>query len=119
MKIIQQEGHIRIEAHSNKVNKKFLYELVDFVGQTIAGYPAQVPPILLVVTGPEVDVDPVEGMEVWKRAAEIGVQRTKIAYVISGRPVSPVARFIETYAINRGIQLRFFGRKADALKWLI
>ena len=119
MKVTEKTGYIRIDAHSTKVNKKFLNELVDFTGQVIAGYPANVPPILLVVKGPDVDLDPVEGMEVWKRAAEIGVQRTRIAYVISGRPFSPVARLIETYALNRGIQLRFFGKQTLALKWLL
>ncbi|MGE0558899.1 MAG: hypothetical protein AB7O69_11625 [Burkholderiales bacterium] len=119
MKTTQQAGYIRIDAHTLKVNKHFLNELVDFVGVTIAGYPEHVPPILLVVEGPQVDIDPIDSIEVWKRAAEKGAQRTKIAYVISGRPFTPVARFIEIYTMNRGIQMRFFDDTDEALQWLV
>ena len=118
MKTTLQAGYIRIDAHAHRVNKNFLNELVDFVGATIAGYPAHVPPILLVVEGPEVDIDPIDSIEIWKRAAQQGVQRTKIAYVISGLPFSPVAKFIEIYVLNRGMQLRFFDNPAEALQWL-
>ena len=119
MKVTQQGEHIRIDAYADTVNKQYLNELVDFVGQTIAGYPERVPPILLVVEGPKVDLDPIDSIEIWKRAAEKGAQRARIAYVISGRPFSPVARFIETYTQNRGIQMHFFDNQSEALKWLL
>lgn len=119
MKITQQADHIRIDAHVDTVNKNFLNDLVDFIGRTIAGYPAHVPPILLVVEGPAVNIDPIDSIEIWRRAAKKGVQRTKIAYVISGRPFTPVVKFIEIYVLNRGMQLRFFDNPFDALKWLV
>ena len=119
MKITVHDEYIRIDARADTVNKDFLNSLVDFVAQVIAGYPQQVPPLLLVVEGPKVELDPIDSLEVWKRAAEKGAQRARFAYVISGRPFSPVARFIETYTLNRGIQMRFFDNQRDALKWLL
>ncbi len=119
MKITTHDEYIRIDARADTVNKDFLNSLVDFVAQIIAGYPQQGPPILLVVEGPKLELDPIDSLEVWKRAAEKGVQRAKIAYVISGRPIEPVVQFIEVYVQNRGMQMRFFSNRSAALKWLL
>jgi len=119
MKITVHDEYIRIDARTDPVNKDFLKSLVDFVGQTIAGYPQQVPPMLLVIEGPKLELDPIDSIEIWKHAVEQGAHRAKIAYVIRGRPIEPVVQFIEMYVHNRGMQMRFFDNQGDALKWLL
>jgi hypothetical protein len=59
-----------------------------------------------------------ESYQVWQRAYQKGIGQAQIAYVIDGRPVNPLAKFVETIARNRHILLRFFEHRDAALEWL-
>ncbi len=111
-------GYVHVAAQTRVVNKRFLNDLIDTIEQALPGIPQGFFQILLEVTAPKVRIDLIEAFEVWKRASEKGIQRTQIAYVVKGRPISPIARVMETVAQNRGIQLRFFKERKAALEWL-
>lgn len=119
MKITKRSAYIRISAKIPKVTKAFLNKLVDRAEEAIADYQFTAPPILIVVTSPKIGFNIVEAIDVWRRAAKKGMQRTCVAYVVLGRPIEPVSKLIEMYASNRGIRLRFFDDKKIALEWLL
>jgi len=111
-------GYVHVTARARVVNKRFLNDVIDTIERVLPGIPNNFFQILLEVTAPKVNIDLIEGFEVWKRASEKGIQRTQIAYVVKGRAISPVARIMEMVAQNRGIQLRFFKDSKAALEWL-
>lgn len=116
--IRSREGYLDVVATAQAVRVELLHDLVDAIGNVIDVTPGKFVPILLEVIAPEPDLDLIEAMEVWGRAAQKGIQRTQIAYVVTGRSIGPLAKIMETVAINRGILLRFFEDRASALQWL-
>jgi len=116
--IRSREGYLDVVATARSVRVELLHDLVDAIGNAIDAAPGKFVPILLEVVAPESDLDLIEAMEVWGRAAHKGIQRTQIAYVVTGRSIGPLAKIIETVAINRGILLRFFEERAAACQWL-
>jgi len=74
--------------------------------------------ILVEVISPKLEMDILKSIAVFKRAVEFKLHRAHIAYVVTGRPLDHLATFVENYTSNRGMSLRFFSRKPDALDWL-
>jgi len=116
--IDSREGYLEVVVTTSSVHAALLHDLVDAIGSNIAATPGKFVPILLEVVAPGSDLDLIEAMEVWERASRKGIQRTQIAYVVTGRSIGPLAKIVETIAINRGILLRFFQDRRSALQWL-
>jgi len=113
-----REGYLDVAVTTSLVHAALLHDLVDAIGSAIAATPGKFVPILLEIVAPGSDLDLIEAMEVWGRASHKGIQRTQIAYVVTGRSIGPLAKIMETIAINRGILLRFFEDRGSALQWL-
>lgn len=111
-------AYFEVRATAGIVDQVFLNQLIDMVAQTLLPLPQPFFRVLIEVVAPRAHLDIIEAFEAWKRASEKGIQRTQIAYVVTGRPISPLAKYMETFAENRGIRLRFFGDRQSALEWL-
>ena len=66
--------------------------------------------------GPSLDTGSI--YSVISQRSDTGKQLRRIAYVDSGVTGGTKARFAETVAINRGVNVRLFPSVADAKKWL-
>ena len=109
---------LEIAADTEAVTAGFLNELIDEIANYVARKQYEHVKILLIVTAPRADLTIMETYQVWQRAYRKGIGLTQIAYVIDGRPVSQLAKFVEAIARNRHIQLQFFERRDAALEWL-
>lgn len=116
--ISDQGKYFEVRATTSIVDQAFLNQLIDTVAHALLPLPQPFFRVLIEVVAPQTRMDIIEAFEVWKRASEKGIQRTQIAYVVAGRPISPLAKYMETFAENRGIRLRFFGDRPSALEWL-
>jgi hypothetical protein len=111
-------AYFEVRATAEIVDQIFLNQLIDTVAQTLLPLPQPFFRVLIQAVAPQAHLDIIEAFEAWKRASEKGIQRMQIAYVVSGRPISPLAKYMETFAENRGIRLRFFADRKAALDWL-
>ena len=66
--------------------------------------------------GPSLDTGSI--YSVISQRSDTGKQLRRIAYVDTGVHGGAKARFAETVAINRGVNVRLFANLADARKWL-
>src|SRR5262249_43175605 len=102
------ERFLEIATDTEVVTPAFLNELIDEITGFIDKKPFEHFKILLTVKSPKADFTIMDSYQVWQRAYKKGIGRTQIAYVIDGRPASPLAKFVEAIAQNRHIQLQFF-----------
>lgn len=116
--ISDQGRYFEVRATTGIVDQAFLNQLIDTIAQALLPLPQPFFRVLIEVVAPRMRMDIIEAFEVWKRASEKGIQRTQIAYVVAGRPISSLAKYMETFAENRGIRLRFFRDRQSALEWL-
>ena len=111
-------GYLEVNADAEAVTADFLNGIIDALGDYVAGKPDRYIKILLIVTAPRADLTITETYQAWQRASQKGIWRTQIAYVMDGRPLSPLAKFVEKIAENRHMLLRFFEHRDAALEWL-
>jgi len=112
------DDYLVVNADAEVVTANFLNEIIDALGDYVAKRPNRYVKILLTVTAPRADLTITESYQAWQRASQKGIWRTQIAYVMDGRPLSSLAKFVETIAENRHILLRFFEHRDAALEWL-
>jgi hypothetical protein len=74
---------------------------------------------LIEVMAPSRNLWLLEHIDIWNYAVEKGLIGARIAYVVSARAVDSELIFAERYAGKRGIALKFFAAKSDALPWLL
>lgn len=117
--IEDDRGYLHVRASAEVVDGAFLNRLIDDVARCVMPRPEPFVLVLVEVVAPKLKIDIIEALEIWKRASEKGIHRTQIAYVVTGRPISLVAKYMEVFAQNRGIRLRFFPDRTSALEWLI
>jgi hypothetical protein len=110
--------YLEVVADAEVVTASFLYEIIDALGDYLAKRPDRYVRILLTVTAPRADLSITESYQAWQRASQKGIWHTQIAYVMDGRPLSSLAKFVEAIAENRHILLRFFEHRDAALEWL-
>lgn len=116
--IEEREGYLQVRASTGVVDGAFLTCLIDDVASCVRPRPEPYVLVLVEVESPRLKVDIIEALEIWKRASEQGIHRTQIAYVVTGRKISQLAKYMELFAQNRGIRLRFFEDRRSALEWL-
>ena len=109
---------LEIATEAPVVTAAFLNQLIDDIANYLDERPRQYAKILLIVTAPRADLTITESYQAWHQASRRGIWRTQFAYVMDGRPLSPLAQFIEVVAQNRQIYLRFFEHREPALEWL-
>ncbi len=74
---------------------------------------------LVEVIAPSRNLWMLEHIDIWNYAIEKGMIGTKIAYVVPASTVDRELIFAENYAGNRGIVLKFFKARSEALPWLL
>lgn len=116
--VARRPGYIDVTATTSVVTMPFLNHLMDTVEKNVSDRPGQFTLVMLEIIAPRLDISLIEAYEIWRRAAELGIHRTQIAYLVTGRPLGSVARFMETVARNRGILLKFFEDRQHAMNWL-
>ena len=117
--IRRNAGYLEVIATTDAVTMPFLNLLLDTVEENVADIQGEFLMVLLEIIAPRVDISLIEAYEIWRRASAKGIRRTQIAYVVTGRPIGAVARFMETVARNRGILLQFFADRQCAMAWLL
>jgi hypothetical protein len=114
----REAGYLDVVATTSVVTAPFLDYLLDTIEVNIADFQGQFILVLLEIIAPRADISLIEAYEIWRRASAMGIRRTQIAYLVTGRPIGAVARFMETVARNRGILLQFFDNRNYAVEWL-
>jgi hypothetical protein len=117
--ITRHSGLIEVVAQAEVVTSGVLNLLLDTLGKELTDAEGHFILALLEIAAPRADISLIEAHEIWRRASAMGIHRSQIAYVVTGRPIGPVARFMETVARNRGILLQFFDNRECALAWLL
>ena len=74
---------------------------------------------LVEINAPSRNLWLLEQIDIWNYAIEKGMIGTKIAYVVAARSVDRELSFAEHYAGRRGIALKFFTARSEALAWLL
>jgi hypothetical protein len=114
---VRNEGaYIRVIAHTDVVDEPFLYRLIEAMANLV-DKPGEIN-LCLEVISPAIDLEMMATMGICQHAIASNLYRAHIAYVISGRAIDRRVTFVENYANNRGLCLRFFQKKKDAVAWL-
>lgn len=104
-------------AETNVVTPGFFGQMMRKIEGVVAVEPDKCPKALIEVVAPKSDLTVFERFQAWNRAFPV-IRRTRVAYLVTGRPLGEDAKFFELVAYNRGVSLRFFTSKADAVQWL-
>lgn len=114
----RHDDYVHIVVETVLVDRRFMDDLIDVLDRAFPDFPFRSYRLLLEVGASETKLDLIAAFEVWHRAAEKGLEQVRIAYVVRGRPVDPIAKLIETVSQARHVRLRFFGDSDAALEWL-
>ncbi|HZP92005.1 MAG TPA: hypothetical protein VFB20_03860 [Burkholderiales bacterium] len=110
--------YLEVVARTELVNKEFLDGLVDLTEKKLAVLQNPTQRILLIVEAPASKLSVFESYEVWERALEKGLPGIRVGYVVTGRPLSAQAKFIQGIARKQAMALRFFESRERAIEWL-
>jgi hypothetical protein len=75
--------------------------------------------VLIEVNAPSRNLWLLEHIAIWNYAVERGMSGAQIAYVVSMPSVDRELDFAASYAGKRGIMLKYFTARSDALSWLL
>lgn len=104
-------------ADTGSVNRDGMRKLLDALNAA-----AQQPGssrILVEVVSPERKLTFGDHVEIWNYALGKTLHHAKIAYVITGRASNRDIGFAENFSNNRGLRLKFFVSRHEALSWLL
>lgn len=110
--------YLEVRARTELVNKEFLEGLIELTGTKLAALQNPTDRVLLIVEAPASKISIFESFEVWERALEKGLPGKKVGYVVTGRPLSAQAKFIQGIARKQAMSLRFFESREHAIEWL-
>ncbi len=116
--IRRHDSYIHIVAQTAVVNRRFMDDLIDALDRALPDMSSSPSCLLIEVGASETSLDLVAAFEVWRRATKKGLAHVRIAYVVRGRPIHPIAKLIETVSKAKHIRLRFFRDSQAALDWL-
>lgn len=108
---------LEIVAETDVVTPGFFGQMMKKIEGVVAVDPEKCPRVLIEVIAPKSDLTVFERFQAWNRAFPI-IRRTRVAYLVTGRPLGTDAKFFELVAYNRGVALRFFASREDAVQWL-
>ena len=111
-----EDQRIDMVACTDVVTARVMTGLIDALATVLAGAPRK--QALVEVKARECAITILDRMQVWTYAVGKGMQGLFIAHVITGRRVTEDERFKENFAYNRGINVRTFADRLEALAWL-
>jgi hypothetical protein len=119
MKFASRSFHDYLEfaAETDVVTPGFFSQLMSRVKCVVAAEPDERTKVLIEVIAPKAELTVFERFQAWTRAFPV-IRRKRVAYLVTGRPISSDAALFELVAHNRGVELRIFDSRQDAMRWL-
>lgn len=108
---------LEFAAETDVVTPGFFSQLMGRVKSVVAAEPDERTKVLIEVIAPRAELTVFERFQAWTRAFPV-IRRKRVAYLITGRPVTSDAALFELVAHNRGVELRIFNSRQDAIRWL-
>lgn len=108
---------VEFVAETDVVTPAFFGQLMGRIKAVLAVDPDRCARALIEVVAPKADITVFERFQAWNRAFPV-IRRVRVAYLVSGRPLGADVKFFELVAQNRGVTLRFFSSRREAMQWL-
>lgn len=109
--------YLEFVAETDVVTPGFFGQLMSRIKGAAAGELDECSKVLIEVIAPKAQLTVFERFQAWNRAFPV-IRRKRVAYLVTGRPLTSDASLFELVAHNRGITLRLFESRQDALQWL-
>lgn len=109
--------YLEAVAETDVVSAGCFRQLMDKIADVMAAEPKTFSKALLEVIAPKSEITVFERFHTWNRVFPV-IQRTRVAFLVTGRPLGADAKFFELVAYNRGVALKFFATREEAIKWL-
>lgn len=109
--------YLEFVAETDVVTPGFFGQLMSRIKGAVAAEPVARSKVLIEVIAPKAELTVFERFQAWNRAFPV-IRRKRIAYLVTGRPLTADATLFELVAHNRGVELRLFDSRQDALQWL-
>jgi hypothetical protein len=110
------DNYLEIVLKADVVTVGTAMRLIDAIAANLDRHPCQ--RTLVEVVAQDSNVSLTDSYVIWDYAREKSLCRTKLAYVVTAREVKPHPAFTESCATRRGIPLRIFTNRKDAIEWL-
>ena len=108
---------LEFAAETDVVTPGFFSQLMSRIKGVVATEPGERTKVLIEVIAPKAELTVFERFQAWTRAFPV-IRRKRVAYLVTGRPVTSDATLFELVAHNRGVELRIFASRQDAMRWL-
>jgi hypothetical protein len=108
---------LEFTAETDVVTPGFFSQLMSRIKSVVAAEPDERKKVLIEVIAPRAELTVFERFQAWNRAFPV-IRRKRVAYLVTGRPLTSDAALFELVAHNRGVELRIFGSREDAMRWL-
>jgi hypothetical protein len=108
---------LEFAAETDVVTPGFFSQLMSRIKGVVAAEPDERTKVLIEVIAPRAELTVFERFQAWTRAFPV-IRRKRVAYLVTGRPVTSDATLFELVAHNRGVELRIFASRQDAIRWL-
>ena len=116
IQLTARRDHLEIVVITGTITAPKLIHVVDVIAMAMAH---RAPPKILVdVRAQSRDIPLLEAFAILAHAVKRKITHTRIAYVVTGRAGPSITRFFEEIAAKRGLKIRFFRDRAEALDWL-
>jgi len=116
VRVTPRGRHLEVIAVTGVVTAPKLNRLTDALAAAVERYPAR--NLLVEVRAQSRDFPLLEVFAVLAHAVRRLATGTRIAYVVTGRPLPSVKRFYEELADRRDLAFRMFAARREALEWL-
>lgn len=116
VQVIPRVNYLEIIAVTDSINAPKLIRLLDVLADALERHSSR--NVLLEIRAQSRDIPVLEVFQIAARAAIKRIFQTRIAYVMTGRPLFSITRFYEDVAARRGVTLKFFATRKEGLDWL-
>jgi len=108
---------LEFAAETDVVTPGFFSQLMSRIKSVVAAEPDERKKVLIEVIAPRAELTVFERFQAWNRAFPV-IRKKRVAYLVTGRPLTTDAALFELVAHNRGVELRIFDSREDAMRWL-
>ena len=108
---------LEFAAETDVVTPGFFSQLMSRIKSVVAAEPDERKKVLIEVIAPRAELTVFERFQAWNRAFPV-IRKKRVAYLVTGRPLTSDAALFELVAHNRGVELRIFDSREDAMRWL-
>ncbi len=109
--------HVEVNAQACSTDRKDAFVIFDALAVTLAGTTLR--KVLIEVGAPARSMWLLDHIDIWNRAIELKLTGARIAFVVRTSSLDRDLSFAEDYARNRGVILKFFTAKEEAMPWLL